>query len=261
MALSAAAQRAVPKPLSVPTASPPAAAVSPMYQQMPQLPLPYGAAPPQTHMQQYDHMAPPPYYIGSPYPMPTVETPAGGATRVPRRCWRCGLRGHLRRSCATHPPATAQPPLQDGRPARPMMGLMPTVPTMPVMGAARAGGLPPHGYVLPWGLPRQARAPPAGAPHYAQAAAAMGQPCPSAPPDEQLSRAPATPPGAGGLPLMAVGTGSPSTINDADWIIDSGASHHMAPTTDKLSNLRSTELFASRWPGGRPCRPTMRATP
>lgn len=203
----------------------------------PVMPMMYGP-PPAHDMQQYYQMPPPPYYMGGQYMMPMhAGDPAGHPARPPRRCWGCGLTGHLQRFCPTHPLPTAQHhPL--GQPPQPL-------PMAPAMWAAAAGGAP-----APWGLPPRAAAlmPPAA--HQPQAAALPAPALPPAAAAQQPPRGQAAPPGPGGLALMALGGDDNSGMENEDWIIDSGASHHMAPPTAQLDNLHQIAPLRITMAGG-----------
>lgn len=211
--------------------------------QFPPMPMTYGADPLQVPMQQYYYMPPQPYHMSGQFMIPPMELQMGQAGRPPLRCWGCCMAGHLQRDCTTHPPVAARPPQQVRRPAV-------AQPAAPVMGAAAAGAMPPQGHMMPWGLPPQPPAPPGAGPRYAQAAMAMGQARAPAPPAKQLPQGQAAPLGQGGMVLMALGTGGASTTSNGDWIIDSGAFYHMAPTADKLDNLRNIDPLRMTMAGG-----------
>lgn len=230
VALAAAAPVA-PKDVKPPVAAPTTVGTRGPW---PVAPPMYGGPPPHG-MQHYYHMPPPAYYMSGQYVLPTPDALPGTPTRPPRRCWGCGLTGHLQRSCVTHPPAAAQP-AQVGQPAR-------AAPAPPAMWAAAAGGAP-----MLWGLPPLA---PAAGPSHPQVAWPAAAPGPPAAPLQQPPRAQGDFPGPGGLALMALETEEGKvTMEDKDWIIDSGASHHMVPTTARLTDLHDIDPLRITMAGG-----------
>lgn len=250
VALAAAAAAAAPRaPRAPPTAAPAAPAMAPYHPMMQgygagiqcqHLPLYYPSPPAQNYLGGQTTMPPMDAYPGYGYPAPVGNSMAGQGGRPPRRCWGCGVAGHMQRHCRTHPlpvdlasagvrPVAAPPPM----PA--------------AMYAAGAGALPP-GYMPPWGLPVP---PPVrqGAPaaHIARDARPAQAPDP-APPRPAHGGQPAAP-GRGWLALMAFDEGHGCT-SGGDWIIDSGASHHMAPTSVGLTNVHNIDTLRITMAGG-----------
>lgn len=233
-ALAAAAVPAAPRAQLPARGVPQGAPATHLYP--PAMPHGYGQGMPHMAMAQYYPMAPHPYHMGGQFMMPQIDNHGGPAGRPPRQCWSCGMPGHLQRQCPNHALAPAH-----GHGAHLPGGNFPPPPF-----AAAAGDGLPAGPPAPWGLPPPG--PPAGG------TAPGPRPAEGAPlrPRREDTAGPRRPGGQppNRLALMAMVAGEADAMGSHDWIIDSGATHHMTSTTADLVNVRDIEPLRIKMAGG-----------
>lgn len=197
----------------------PAAARGPTYPGgpplQPQLVMPgYGPPPGFAPLPNPYHMPP----SGGYFPMNASSYGHGAPpARAVRTCWGCGQPGHIHRQCANNP----MPRPQYAGPAGGMTGYgRPPATAFPTAGERdypRADGRLAPGYRAPardHAAPRQA------------------------------------PPGPNGLAMMALVVHETTLLDGDDWIIDSGASHHMTSSPFSLASVYGIDPVGITLAGG-----------
>jgi len=154
--------------------------------------------------------------------------------RAARTCWGCGQPGHVQRQCHTHPPV--RPPYAGpmgrvpgyGRPAAPAP-------------MANAGGVPGYGHAMG----------PAAYHGRGHAGAGDGRGIPARhAPGGGAANAPGGAPTGTGYAMMALATDHATRLDGDDWIIDSGASHHMTSSPFSLESVRDIDPVRISLAGG-----------
>ena len=145
--------------------------------------------------------------------------------RAARTCWGCGQPGHLQRQCHTHPPVRPPYSVPTGR----MPGFGRPVGPAPM---AHAGGAFGYGHAM------------APAAHHgrghAGAGDGRGMPARHAPGGGPANASGGAPSGTG-YAMMALATDHATRLDGDDWIMDSGASHHMTSSPFSLESVHDID--------------------